>query len=82
MTDYTDQRTKVVQELMEIISISINAGRCPNMRFALVIWCDCGDGPIYTGGNEECHDRSVNMLRKSVALLEEVAAADGPVGHA
>jgi hypothetical protein len=56
---------EIVSDLILDIGKILNTGTCDNMRFCLVVWCDCADRPMYIGGNDDDNGRILKMLARA-----------------
>lgn len=73
---------ELISELIGFLGDTLNrheGTRCNAMRFALIVWCDCCDRPLYIGGNECDKARAAAMTKHASEL---VAFDCEPAGHA
>ena len=47
-------------------------GGCSNMCFALVVWCECVDDPVFSGASDKDNRRIARMLRHSAEILDRL----------
>lgn len=57
-------------------------GGCGNMRFALVVWCDCAEEVTYSATNERNCPRAMKMLRETADALANARTILETAGHA
>jgi hypothetical protein len=71
----TDER--IIEALLKLIDTALNGDQC-DVRFALVIWCDCRDAPFFVGSNQG------NDVPDLANILKQASerVAHGAVGHA
>jgi hypothetical protein len=72
---------EIIDQLLRMIDKVLNSGQCESNRFALVIWCDCVDYPLFIGSNLDHKDdlpRVIKILRQaSEKVLEDIDFAEG-----
>jgi hypothetical protein len=54
---------EILSDLINTIGGALNRGHCKEMRFAIVIWCDCIAVPLCVAGNENDTPRTLKMLK-------------------
>ena len=62
------------QKLLTDTAKRLNEGDCDGLRFALVIWCDCIDVPMFAGSN----DSDVGTVLSMIARAAENMATASP----
>jgi hypothetical protein len=72
---------EIVDTLLRLIDRAINDGQCEDNRFALVIWCDCVEHPLFIGSNLDHRDdlpRVIKMLKMaSEKVLDDIELVEG-----
>jgi hypothetical protein len=63
---------EVAREIIDEIGSALRESGCPDMRFALVVWCDCNNQPLFVGGNDHDVPRVLKMMKLAADTVMKV----------
>lgn len=61
--------SETLRALIPAIDESLKRSECDEMRFALIVWCDACDMPLFIGGNGDNTPRTLQMLKRAADVV-------------